>query len=434
MPSIRNLVPLLLAVGSFAGLASSANCSVNAPLAPSEDPWYTEPAGFESSPPGSVLRVREAPGNLTALFNGSASAWNILYRTTDSQYRPTFAVTTLFVPSKPNKKALMSYQIPYDSADVDASPSFAMTVPNGAIGSEAVIPALAQGWFVSVPGYEGPLASFTAGVLSGHATIDSVRAVRNLHARFGLDKDAKYTMWGYSGGALASEWAAELQIQYAPEMKFAGAALGGLTPNVTSVLLSINGKEAAGLGASAILGLGSQYPAILQKYVSKLKKSGPYNATGFLAAKKMSLAEAGISFANQDLSKYFDNGFSDILNNETDPIVYSDGIMGYHGVPRIPLYVYKATHDEISPVKDTDDLVAKYCNMGADIEYVRNTIGNHEEEGTTGATAAFLWLVGLYSNATTVKKGCSTQTEANNGTSMLRRDAPVFEKRWLWRR
>jgi hypothetical protein len=48
-------------------------------------------------------------------------------------------------------------------------------------------------------------------------------------------------MWGYSGGALASEWAAELQVQYASEMDFAGAALGGLTPNVTSVMNAVDG-------------------------------------------------------------------------------------------------------------------------------------------------------------------------------------------------
>jgi hypothetical protein len=48
-------------------------------------------------------------------------------------------------------------------------------------------------------------------------------------------------MWGYSGGSLATEWAAELQPTYAPELNFAGAALGGLVPNITSVLKTING-------------------------------------------------------------------------------------------------------------------------------------------------------------------------------------------------
>ena len=107
--------------------------------------------------------------------------------------------------------------------------------------------SLSKGWIVSVPDYEGPLASFTAGVMSGHATIDSIRAIFSKKHEFGLTDNARYAMWGYSGGALASEWAAELQVQYAPELSFSGAALGGLTPNVTSVLDIINEGYAAGL-------------------------------------------------------------------------------------------------------------------------------------------------------------------------------------------
>ena len=93
---------------------------------------------------------------------------------------------------------------------------------------------------MNVLDYEGPLASYTAGVQSGHATIDSVRAV--LNSGFSLARnETKYVLWGYSGGALTSEWAMELQVQYAPELNFASAALGGLTPNVTSVLKHTNG-------------------------------------------------------------------------------------------------------------------------------------------------------------------------------------------------
>jgi hypothetical protein len=107
-------------------------------------------------------------------------------------------------------------------------------------GFSDISAALGRGWMVSVPDYEGPLASFTAGVMSGHATLDSVRAV--LSSGFGLATNGtRYAMWGYSGGALAGEWAAELQKQYASELDFAGAALGGLTPNVTSVMEAVSG-------------------------------------------------------------------------------------------------------------------------------------------------------------------------------------------------
>jgi hypothetical protein len=68
-----------------------------APPPPSKDPFYTAPRGYEHAAPGAVLRVRSAPGLAKVIANCSA-AYNLLYRTTDSNYKPTWAVTTLYVP------------------------------------------------------------------------------------------------------------------------------------------------------------------------------------------------------------------------------------------------------------------------------------------------------------------------------------------------
>lgn len=81
------------------------------PIPPLQDPWYTAPENFERAKPGAVLRLREAPGNLTSLVANCSAAYNILYRTTNSQYKPDWAVTTVFVPLT-KTPALLSYQIP----------------------------------------------------------------------------------------------------------------------------------------------------------------------------------------------------------------------------------------------------------------------------------------------------------------------------------
>jgi hypothetical protein len=67
------------------------------PLPPSKDPFYTAPQGYKSSAPGAVLRVRSVPRFAKGIANCSA-AYNILYRTTDSNYEPAWAATTLLVP------------------------------------------------------------------------------------------------------------------------------------------------------------------------------------------------------------------------------------------------------------------------------------------------------------------------------------------------
>ncbi|KAF2173489.1 hypothetical protein M409DRAFT_61872 [Zasmidium cellare ATCC 36951] len=378
---------------------------------PSQDPWYTAPAGFEHAAPGTILRIRPARGNLTTIQANSSAAYNILYRTTNSRYLPDWAVTTLFVPNNTvfnSNDKLLSYQIPYDSADVDASPSYSLY--SAGIGD--ITSSLGKGWFVNVPDYEGPTASFTAGVVSGHSTLDSIRAV--LSSGFGLAPNGtKYAMWGYSGGALASEWAAELQNQYAPELTFAGAALGGLTPNVTSVLASVTGSIEAGLIPAGILGLASQYPELMQWLGDNLNMEGQYNASEFLEAKNQTLVEAIGAFVGQDITKYFKNGVASLYERVPQYVINRDGQMGYHGVPQMPVFAYKAIMDEVSPVNDTDKLVDRYCTVGATIRYDRNTVGSHTTESSNGGPRAVQWLESVFSGKYNVT-GCQIQTVTVN--------------------
>ena len=111
--------------------------SPSEPLPPSRDPFYTAPHGFEKTAPGTILRIRHAPGNATTVVANASTAYNIVYRTTNSNYKPSFAVTTLFIPfdnatSKTNSSqtSLLSLQVPYNSAWVDASPSYAIYSPD----------------------------------------------------------------------------------------------------------------------------------------------------------------------------------------------------------------------------------------------------------------------------------------------------------------
>jgi hypothetical protein len=288
------------------------------------------------------------------------------------------------------------------------SPSY--TFYNASIVDPPIPRVLGLGWFVNIPDYEGPLASFTAGAQSGHATIDSLRAV--LSPRFGLQNNAKYALWGYSGGALASEWAAELQVQYAPELTISGIALGGLTPNVTSVMQTINNTPFTETAVNGILGMASQSSTFEQYLIGQLKTSGPYNATTFLSARTQNTTLDQVIFANQNIFDYFNAGSSFLQSPVVQMATNRDGMMGYHGVPSMPVFVYKAINDELSQVEDTDELVERYCAVGANIAYQRNTVGGHLSEYINGEPEAFVFLSealdGIYSgNYKTV--GCTVQ-------------------------
>lgn len=239
-----------------------------------------------------------------------------------------------------------------------------------------------------------PPTSVSAGVQSGHATIDAVRAV--LASGLGLaDASAvRYAMWGYSGGALASEWAAELQVQYAPELRFAGAALGGPPPNPLAVFEACSGKLCAGLLPGAILGMVSQFPEAQAYLLSQLKPTGPRNATTFLSVREgaRSVGEVALAFINHDITDYFVDGPAVLEHPLVRHVINTDGRMGYHGTPAMPLYVYHAIDDEVTPIALTDALVARFCDVGADIAYDRLTGVLHSEGNENGRAAALAFL------------------------------------------
>jgi hypothetical protein len=214
-------------------------------------------------------------------------------------------------------------------------------------------------------------------------------------------------MWGYSGGALATEWAAELQVAYAPELNISGMALGGLTPNVFTVFQSVSGGVEAGLIPPGVVGLFTQYPSVKEYLESKLKPTGIYNASTFLSVVNLTVEQTIPLFANQDIFDYFIDGISDIESPIIQSVIDTDGIMGIHGTPAFPAFVYKAVQDEVSPVNETDALVAKYCSEGTSITYQRNLVGGHGQEQFAGSPYAFAYLTGLL-NGTSLSPGCTT--------------------------
>ncbi|KAI4598701.1 hypothetical protein KJ359_002593 [Pestalotiopsis sp. 9143b] len=387
------------ATTSWARSDTGSDASLVGPIPPKQDPWYSPTDGWESTAPGDVLRVRIAQGQLGQTFDGLGAAYNILYRTTDSNAAPSWAVTTLLVPTSVDttSDSLLSYQVPYDSADLDAGPSYTLSqsATSGRTPGNCVAEiqgALDAGYYVTVPDYEGPLASFTAGVISGQATLDALRASVSSDLELPGIPDAKNVLWGYSGGALASEWAAELQETYAPELEVSGVAIGGLTPDVFNVFNTVTKTYSAGLIPPGVIGLVSQFPDAQEFVFGRLKTTGKYTKDKFLSVQNLTLDVEAPQFAFQNIYDYFVGGVAVFLDPLVQAVIASDGVMGTHGVPRSPVFAYKAIRDEVSPVADTDALVAKYCALGATITYERNTLTTHKDEQDAESAHAFAFL------------------------------------------
>jgi hypothetical protein len=299
-------------------------------------------------------------------FNPKA-VYQLLFRSTDSLGNASTAVSTVIIPHNANTTRLLSYQTAEDAAWANCAPSYTFqlnSTQNIGGGDTStlelllVVASLDQGWVVSVPDYEGPTASYVSGIQAGQATLDSVRAALSSGLLTGISPDVESQLWGYSGGAFATEWAAELQPSYAPELNFIGAAYGGVTPSIASVFLDINEGSSAGLIPTGILGLAQAYPE-LDTWVNQ--HLIPATASYFKRALSECENYSTKDFSGQDIFSYFDVG-QDLV---TDPVVQSvfnaTGTMGIHSTPRMPMYIYKAVGDAISNITDTDNFVEKMC-------------------------------------------------------------------------
>ena len=140
-----------------------------------------------------------------------------------------------------------------ESRSADSSPTSRLAVFG---------PFLADGYTVIVPDTEGQRADFAAGPEYGMNTLDSIRAVFSPSSTVGLPDDAKVAMLGYSGGAIATEWAAELAPTYAPDVnaRMIGAAMGGVLVDPAHNLHYVEGTWFwAGVMPMALVGIARAF-------------------------------------------------------------------------------------------------------------------------------------------------------------------------------
>ncbi|HEX5403192.1 MAG TPA: lipase family protein [Pseudonocardiaceae bacterium] len=409
------LAGVLLMTGTLVAVAAEPAAEA-APPVPQSDSFYQPPAGFASTAPGTVLRTRQVTAGAFTKFRQHAMAWQVLYRTTDNEGRPEATVTTVMQPSgsKPSKlRPLVSYQVAEDSAAPQCGIGYQLRrgAKNANIVAKTEIvlidAALSKGWVVTVPDYEGPNSAYMAGRQAGHAVLDAIRATESFR-RTGLNGAATNVgLWGYSGGALASDWAAELQSSYAPELNIAGVAEGGLTVEPAEMLDQINKGSYAGMAMSAIAGLRHAYPQLdtfLDRHLT------PAGAAAFaLAARQCNSANVA-TFARRDVDRYFTVPHA--LTQLVPTQVFTEDTLGQH-TPTAPLYLYQAVHDEVAPQAEVDAMVASYCNDGGAVTYHRDILSEHVALVITGAPGALEWLAAQL-GGTQADAGCHTSTVASS--------------------
>lgn len=221
----------------------------------------------------------------------------------------------------------------------------------------------------------------------------------------GVRRNAKSVLWGYSGGTIGTNFAAELQPKYAPELNIVGAAMGGLPANFKNVITNNNKKVGAGFIIAGILGVAKAFPeakSILDKQLL------PEKAEAVRQVEKQCVVPTVIQFAGKDAFANFKDG-ADILEIPRVRKILRSLKMGNKGVPKIPMYIYMARNDELLVYDDTAALVKKYCDKGATVQFVKESAGRHITVALTGAPAAMQYLIERF-DGKTIEEKCTERT------------------------
>ncbi|WP_343598990.1 lipase family protein [Mycobacterium sp.] len=371
------------------------------PQLPSEDPFYQPPPGFEHARPGMVLRSREVELACFGLIPQQLTATQLLYRSTDMNGAPEASVTTVLVPAKHDRAQpcpVLSYQCAIDSVASRCFPSYALRRHAKALGALAqaefllINAALAEGWAVSVPDHEGLHGSWGAPREPGYRVLDGVRAALDCE-RLGLSPataggSVPVALWGYSGGGLATGWAAEVSADYAPELDVVGAVLGSPVGDLGHTLRRVNGTLFCGLPALVVAALAHVYPGLDRLIAEHADDEG---RAVLRRLETMTTAGAVIRMARKDLGDFLDQPLDDILANPEVQHVFDDIKLGAT-VPTPPVLIVQAVHDYIIDVTDIDALADTYTTGGADVSYHRDAFSEHLLLHLLAAPMTLRWL------------------------------------------
>lgn len=389
------------------------------PLRPSEDPFYTPDIGFELQPVGTILRHRKISNPFGILTKPAkiASAFQVLIRSEDTFGNANAITAAIYVPKNADPSKLLSYQVAQDSSNLDCAPSYAFqlfsdpSAFNSQIEELYVQAGLNQGWYVVVSDYEGPKAAFGAGHQAGKATLNGIRGALSSGDLTGIDSDAKVALWGYSGGSIATGWAALHQPKYAPELEenILGYALGGIVADVEHTSRKNMGDKYAGFLFAAISGLSHEY-SDLDDWINKNIIPDHYDE--FRKVDEICELAYIKEYKNANWDYYFKTG-DDTLNEPVISNITKD--LRMHTLPETPIrpmFFYNSKNDEIIPAADADDWYNVLCDRGVSVEYEQDLLGGHISQQILGSGTAFTWLKDRFSGKT--QSGCRRNFHKTN--------------------
>lgn len=363
------------------------------PVRPRDDDFYDAPAGLEELAPGEIIRTRSVKLAFVGLIpQRRMRAWQIAYRSNDLNGQAEVAVTTVVVPAKA-RGTLVAYQCAIDAVSDRCFPSYALRQGASALGAlpqgELIFISLLLrlGHVVTITDHEGRGGYFAAPREPGHRVLDAIRATRAL-PEAGLEPDGRVAMIGYSGGGMATAWAAEMAPSYAPDVEITGAVLGSPVGDPGEAFLKLNDGFWAGLPALVVSGLREIYPGLADVIDRHASVDGRQRLDRL---QQITTVEAVAKYAYDDFDDYLDAPLADVLAEPALLELFDDLRLG-QAAPTCPTLVLQSTNDQIIDIDDVDAQVERYREHGGEVEYVRDRASEHISLMILGMPMMLNWL------------------------------------------
>jgi triacylglycerol lipase len=361
----------VLTASQPAGRAEAAAVACNA----SDSAIYTPPASV-SGAPGQLLAceqvtLSQVPGNIPM------KAWKVQYVSTDVHGAKIAVSGTVALPTAAWPGPGPRPVIAFNPGTLGLGPQCAFSKQlAGAFQDEYegsnIAAILKAGWAVAATdgvGYlNGEVHTYVVGKNAGHALLDIVRTAFQVPGG-GLSRTAPVGIWGYSEGGQASLWAAQLAASYAPKLKVAGDAAGGVPGDLKVTAAALNGGPFAGFLADAVIGLHSAYPDM--PFTALLNSTGQ---SAIAQAESLCLTGTIAAFAGAHVENYTTNHLTlDQIYALHGPegtwgkIVDSQKLgvgLGTAYKISFPVFQYRGLAEEVIPTSTEDATRAAYCSAG----------------------------------------------------------------------
>ena len=357
-------------VGTQVGLRVGLRARTTAASALAADGFYQPPDPLPAGSPGDVIRYRASASPV-----GSASAWQVLYRSTTALGAATAVSGTVLVPAAPypggGARPVVAYAPGTQGWGDQCAPS--ISIASGLFDEQfAVTNLLDRGWAVVVTDYPGlgtpGTETYNVGTAEGYAVLDSLRAATRLTVA-GLSTTATMGIEGYSQGGAAADWAAALQPTYAPELPLAGVAGGGTPANLQAVAANINGTLWFAFLAGTALGFDAAYPSInLNSYLT------PVGRLAFAALNTLCQVPALALYAGHRIEDFTIGGINPVTVPAIAAVLSANNLGGR--TPRAPLLQYHGLVDEIIPWSVESTLHSTYCAQGV-VTQLKGYLADH---------------------------------------------------------